>query len=129
MAYRWFLRAVLWSCTILCCMNLFMQTRSYRNTFFDLVLACLHIWVCVAYEKWSRYLLSRHWKALMVDSFSPLVCRFVFPDSGGCSLGSGEHAAARALLAASQRDWHLGCHHGSGRRRRFAVLICLGHAM
>lgn len=39
----------------------------HRNTLFDVVLALLHVWVSISYEKWRLYLLTQNWR---VRSFS-----------------------------------------------------------
>lgn len=63
--YVYFLRSVIWSCTLLCAMNLIMQTRAYRHPFFDIILVFLHIWVSVQYEYWRAFMRTTHWKTMM----------------------------------------------------------------
>jgi len=63
--YVWFLRTVVWTCTVLCLINVVMQTRSYRHPLFDIVLVMLHIWVSVQYEYWKAFMHTTHWKSMM----------------------------------------------------------------
>lgn len=64
-AYKIFLRKVLWTCFLLCLVNLFMETPSYRNTLFDSSLSMLHLWVCFGEIVWAHMVKTKVWKEII----------------------------------------------------------------
>jgi hypothetical protein len=63
--YRWFLRTIIYSCAVLCLINLFARTTGYVSILFDFTLVSLHFWVCYSYEIWTRYLRTTIYKDLI----------------------------------------------------------------
>ena len=63
--YRWYIRITVWGCTLLCFMNIFFMTKSYRNPLFDITLCIMHFWVSWSLEKWYVFTKSHHWRLLV----------------------------------------------------------------
>ena len=63
--YRNWLRFATYGCTLMCFVNLFVRTASYRNPLFDVTLVLLHILVSVSHEYWLGYCKSKEWKTMM----------------------------------------------------------------
>jgi type II secretory pathway pseudopilin PulG len=65
MLYIWYIRITVWGCTLLCLANITLQTKSYRNAFFDVTLVVMHFWVSMSFEKWRVFTKSHHWRLLV----------------------------------------------------------------
>jgi hypothetical protein len=63
--YRAYLRISTWGCTLMCLLNIFFQTKSYRSPLFDVTLVLMHLWVSLSLERWVVFLRTQHWRQMM----------------------------------------------------------------
>lgn len=92
--YRYWLRVVVWTCTVLCIINLFRKTRSYRSILFDIALSTMHLWVSLAYESWNSFLKTKHWQHLLLSqSYDDFLKRLSLIGTIGCIAVAGKNCA------------------------------------